>query len=358
MSDSMNFNETCNFCDYTERIAQFKRGKNLVYGKHRIDSYQYYDLINETGAINVDKIEYIYSLFLYNLKVLTDAGIFKVNWLQPEELIPATEGAFWSWNDDEELNTAIKSYCEYGFYFPIFTLPKGIPHNQIEIPENMNNLYNAYNGNHRISVLHEAPKRIPCFKEDIIDECGVMTIEIPPFCEKSCTGFKYTPLKYNADGPINIPELQKFNPIPLFHLNKCNIEMKIDLLEYEKICYDIPLCDGVDVVNVCDYQLAFRILQEFQNVLEYPLTAYYKEYNALPLRFGDMCNMVNHKDHWDNFQVFDWNGKVVCPLVNYAICMAGDISRKENCAIMACCVYCNHNVDCPNRCVYSKNKER
>ena len=350
-------NNTCNYCDYSERIAQFKRGENLVYGKHRIDSYQYYDLIDSNGKVNVEKVEYIYSLFLYNLKVLTEAGIFKVNWLNPDVLIPSTEGAFWSWNNEEELNEAIESFTEYGFYFPIFTLPKGIPHNQIDIPEDMENLYNSYNGNHRISVLKKV-KEINKNFNDMIYNGTVMTIEIPPFCEKSCTGFKYTSLVYDCDGPVNIPEEQRFTPIQLFHLNKCEDEMKIDLFNYEKICYDIPICSNVDVVAVQDYQLAFRILQEFQNVLEYPLTLYYKENKKFSDTFAVTMTVVNDKNCWDNFWVYDWNNKAVCPLNIFAICMTGDISRKENCSIMACCVYCGHNEGCPNRCEYSKNKER
>ena len=357
MNELSKFNETCNACDYTERVAQFKRGKNLVYGKHRIDSYQYYNLVDNNETIHMGKVEYIYALFLYNLKVLTDVGIFKVNWLNPDVLLPATEGAFWSWNDKAELDEALESFSEYGFYFPIFTLPKGIPHNQIEIPENMAELYNAYNGNHRIDVLKKAKERIKSF-DDLVYNGTVMTIEIPPFCEKSCTGFKYTPLVYDINGPVNIPEDQIFEGIQLFHLNRCEDEMKIDLLKYEKICYDIPLCTGVDVVKVQDYQLAFRILQEFQNVLEYPLTLYYKKNKSFTESFARTINILNDREYWNNFSVYDWNNRITCPMNLMAICMAGDISRKENCSIQACCVYCSHNENCPNRCNFSKNKER
>ena len=34
--ENMPLNDTCQECDYSERLKQFRRGKDLVYGKERI----------------------------------------------------------------------------------------------------------------------------------------------------------------------------------------------------------------------------------------------------------------------------------------------------------------------------------
>lgn len=364
--NDIKMNNTCNSCDYTERLAQFKIGKDLVYGKHVIESYKYYDLINN-GEVDENKVSYLYSLFLYNLKILTDAGIFKINWLKPHEMVYATKGVFWDWTNEEEYAEMLSCVIQnHGFYFPIFTLPKGIPNNQITPPENMKSLYNAYNGNHRIDIAQYIESYGgfdgDTYLTNIFGYHKLLTIEIPEFCEKSCTGFKYTPLVYDINGPVGLPEYQQFDPIRLFHLRYCSDEMKIDILNYEKESWDIPLCNGIDVVDVRDYQFAFRILQEFQNVLEYPLTYYHKkskgmhnDITTLPISIIDNMKVISKPELWNEFKSSE--SKSGCPCQIFPICTVDSLVRIK-CELQLCCSLCNKVDDCENRCkFYTKSKK-
>lgn len=357
--DEIKMNSSCNSCDYTERLAQFKRGKDLVYGKHVIESYKYYNLLKD-GEVDINKASYMYGLFVFNLKTLADAGIFKINWLRPHEMVYATKGVFWDWTNKDEFNTMLDTVLHLnGFYFPIFTLPKGVPHNQIEPPDNMESLYNAYNGNHRIDIAQYI-ESYGGFDSDkymtsIFGYHSLLTVEIPEFCEKSCTGFKYTPLVYDANGPVGIPEDQMFEPIKLFHLRYCSDEMKIDVRNYKKENWDLPICQGVDLIEVSDYQFAFRILQEFQNVLEYPLTYYYKnakENNIMKPFLSDITRMMkifSTPEIWNAFKVTE--DKKGCPCQIFPICIVDSLVRTD-CDLQLCCDLCDHAEDCKNKCKF------
>lgn len=357
MNSKIELNNHCNTCDYTEFIKQYKRdNKNLVYGKSRIRSYEYYDLI-QNDTVNIDKVSYIYTLFLYNLKVLVESGVFKINMLAPHDIITATQGVFWNWSNNEEMEECIRSVIDSkGFYFPIFTLPKGVPNNQIDIPENMENLYNTYNGNHRLCVAQyiEAYGAFDgsTWITNVFGQDKLLTIEIPEFCEKSCTGFKYTPLIYDANGPTD-PDMAHLleNPVELFHLNRCSEEMKIDISRYFREDWDIPLCRGVDLVRVKDYQFAFRILQEFQNVLEYPLTYYYHINHTLPESILHKMRIVNDYECWKTNTFVNSSGKSDCPLMEFPICIPDSLVRSK-CDLSLCCRLCNNRESCSNKCKY------
>ena len=339
--ENMPLNDTCQECDYSERLKQFRRGKDLVYGKERIKSYKLYGLVDEHNPYDPDKLTYIYSLFLWNLRELVRSSNFKVNWLKPNQLVTATKGIFWDWNNKNELEDSINDVEKNGMHFPIFTLPKGIPHNQIDIPSNMENLYNAYNGNHRIDILR--------YMNNVSE---VFTLEIPEFCEKSCTGFKYTPLVYDKDGNSDFGKQKLKEPVKLFHLRYCNDEMKIDYSNYDKVeNYDIPLCEGVDLIDVTDYQFAFRILQEFQNVLEYPLK-YLNDINMYPVDIKLRSKIFETRENWDKFT---YNG--LCPMKFNPLCIISDLSRAT-CNLAICCCYCDHIDGCQNVCAISKTVKR
>ena len=358
-------NNTCNVCDYTERLAQFRRGDNLVYGKERVNSYKKYDLIypessDDNGkpkwCHNIDKIEHIYSLFLYNLKVLSDAGIFKIRFIEPTNLVYATKGVFWDWTDKKEFDKMKLCVETYGLYFPIFVLPEGIPHNQIDDID-ITGKYNAYNGNHRIDIVQTIYKDNRDKFIEVFNGDQLLCVEIPQFCEKSCTGFKYTPIRYDSNGPVDIPEYQQFDPINLFMLRHTNSddEMKIDLAEYHRTNFDIPLCGGIDVVAVKDYQVAFRILQSFQNVLEYPLTSYYDKHNSMPEQIIPKFKVINSPKSWSDFSIDTYTNKIVCPCTTSdgVMCHALEVPRNMDCNLGICCQLCAEINTCNRTCYLS-----
>ena len=84
----------------------------------------------------------------------------------------------------------------------------------------------------------------------------VLIIEIPIFCEKSCTGFKYTPIDYRVGNKLTSYKLKK--PVNLYHLSYLEDEMK---MYYTNPIKEID--DGIVLLNVDDYNTAFRILTEF-----------------------------------------------------------------------------------------------
>lgn len=271
-------------CDYTNRMADLKSGKEISYGKALLTSDEKYSLWNKTtDTFNEEKIVFLYNLFKENVKKLKED--FPHSWVHPNDLLYATKGKIWDWTSQEEYEFTKESIEKCGMYFPIFVLPKGILHNQICSLEEMIQLqslqkYNSYNGNHRIDVVQNLP----------ISE--VLIIEIPLFCEKSCTGFKYTPIDYRVKNKLTSYKLQK--KLNLYHLSYLEDEMKM--------FYTTPkqeIEDGVVVLEVDDYNTAFRILTEFQNALEPPLTRYYKLYKKLPE--GLNCDCFNIKKEWEKY---------------------------------------------------------
>lgn len=251
-------------CDFRERLKQLQSvpPKQMIYGKKKLESHLKYDLINDDNSVNTSKLSVMYDMFKYNILQVIKAGLFEWAWVDPDDIITATKGKIWGWSNDKEKEFTKNSIETFGLHFPIFTLPLGIPHNQIdEIPEDITkNLYNSYNGNHRIDAIQELHREGRYNKK-------VLIIIIPPFCEKSCTGFRYTPIDYQSD---RIPDMVLEHPtqtVTMFHLRFLEDEMHI----YNMPTEHFNVWDGIDVVNVIDYQAAFRILQEFQNALEIPL---------------------------------------------------------------------------------------
>lgn len=273
-----------NNCDFTNRMKDLESGKPISYGKALLTSDEKYNLWNkETDEFNIEKIIYLYNLFKENVKRLKDDFIH--SWVSPNDLLYATKGKIWDWTSKEEYEYTKESIEKCGMYFPIFVLPKGILHNQICSFEEMEYLkslqkYNSYNGNHRIDVIQHLP----------IEE--VLIIEIPTFCEKSCTGFKYTPIDYRRKNKLTSYKLKQ--PICLYHLSHLEDEMK---MYYTNPVEELE--NGIVVLNVDDYNTAFRILTEFQNALEPPLTRYYQLYKELPK--GIDCGCFNKKEEWKKY---------------------------------------------------------
>lgn len=277
------------FCDYLNRLDDLKSGQPISYGKALLTSDEKYNLWNKKNNIfNIDKIIYLYELFKYNLKVLLKD--FPYHWVNPNELLYTTKGKIWDWTSEEEYELVKESILNYGVYFPIFVLPKGLLHNQICSLEQMKeleklNLYNSYNGNHRIDVLQHLYN-----EQKLYDK--VLIIEIPPYCEKSCTGFKYTPIDYRTGNRLTKYKLQQ--PVELYHLSYLEDEMKMYYVNHTD-----EIQPGVVKLLVDDYNTAFRILTEFQNALEPPLTKYYELYHRLP--DGLNCDCFNQEEAWNDF---------------------------------------------------------
>lgn len=268
-------------CDFTNRMKDLESGKPISYGKALLTSDEYYSLWDkETDSFDLEKIIFLYNLFKENIKRLKED--FPHSWTTPDNLLYATKGKIWDWTSNEEFEYTKESIEKCGMYFPIFVLPKGILHNQICSLDEMMQLqslqkYNAYNGNHRIDVIQHLPLR------------EILIIEIPLFCEKSCTGFKYTPIDYRVKNKLTSYKLK--NPLQLFHLSRLEGEMKM----YHTTPIE-EISDGIVLLNVDDYNTAFRILTEFQNALEPPLTRYYQLYHTLPE--GIDCDCFNKKEAW------------------------------------------------------------
>ena len=269
-------------CDFNNRMEDLKSGKPISYGKALLTSDEYYSLWDKnTDTFDLEKIKRLYNFFKENIKRLKND--FPHSWTSPDNLLYATKGKIWDWTSEEEYLYTKESIEKCGMYFPIFVLPKGILHNQICSFEEMLYLqslqkYNAYNGNHRIDVLQNS------------DINEVLIIEIPLFCEKSCTGFKYTPIDYRVKNKLTSYKLKQ--PLELYHLSFLEQEMKMFHTAPKE-----EIEDGVVILNVDDYNTAFRILTEFQNALEPPLTRYYQLYHTLPS--GIDCACFNLKKEWE-----------------------------------------------------------
>lgn len=280
--------ECNNNCDYLNRLKDLNSGKELAYGKAKLLSYKNYGLWDGKENFNISKIKKIYKMFKKNLYILKED--FNIHWVDVNDLIYTTKGKIWDWTSQEEYTRVKQDILQNGLYFPIFVLPKGLLHNQIESQEKIEELqklnkYNSYNGNHRIEILQDLAKENDNFKEALI-------VEIPPFCEKSCTGFNYTPIDYLYNNKLTSFKLKK--PVKLYHLDCLEEEMKMYNMKNKKST-KIP---QISLVEVDDYNTAFRILTEFQNCLETPLTEYYKRYKTLP----NIHNKIfNNKQSWEKF---------------------------------------------------------
>ena len=276
--------ESCN-CDYQARLDDLKRKGKIVYGKKILPSYKPYELWNEnTDTFDIDKINKLYMLFKYNMAIVSK--YFRPIWVEPEELLVTTKTMIWDWTSQEELEMTANSIETFGVYLPIFVLPKGMLHNQICDKDEMDrlksiNLYNSYNGNHRIDAIQYLKKNGRFNKK-------VLVYEIPPFCEKSCTGFRYTRIDHNEENELTNHKFEE--PIIMSHLYYLEDEMKMYNL---KTFYKD---NGISSVVVDNYNTAFRIMTEFQNALEPPLTRYFEIYGKLPDGFDN--KYFNDYDIW------------------------------------------------------------
>lgn len=264
------------------------KNDKLSFGKNMLTSHRNYDLWNENNdTFNEENINCLYSLFIYNMVISTK--IFKTKWVKPNELITTSKKLIWDWTNDEEKLMTAQDIFKNGMYFPIFTLDKGKLHNQIMNEEELaqlseKELYNSYNGNHRIDVIH------------YLQECGkwqnkeVLIYIIPEFCQKSCTGFKYTPI----DDSDNSNLLARYKlPFPLYMYHLTNVEHEMKVTNWRN---KIDISSGISKVLVDNYNVAFRIVTEFQNVLEQPLVNYYKTFRTLPDMVRDKSQIFNDKD--------------------------------------------------------------
>lgn len=256
-------------CDTKDRLNNEK----IVYGKKMLTSHRNYKLWNEENhTFNVENINTLYEMFIYNMIVATKC--FETRWVDPKDLITTSKRLIWDWTDNKEKLDTAEDILNNGVYFPIFTLDKGKLHNQILKEEEMKelaskNLYNSYNGNHRIDVMHYWQEKGEWDKD-------VLIYIIPDFCEKSCTGFKYTPID-DQDESNKLKSYRMPNSLKMIHLNRVEHEMKYTNWKKEEI-----VKPGISIVEVDNYNAAFRIMTEFQNVLEQPLVHYYKKYRELP----------------------------------------------------------------------------
>ena len=279
-------------CDLKDVLKpEDKDGEKIVFGKRMLTSHRNYDLWNEEdNTFNVENIENLYTLFIVNMELLTEH--FNTEWVDPKEIITTTKELIWDWTDDEERMRTAEDILNNGVYFPIFTLDRGLVHNQILSEEEINelkanNLYNSYNGNHRIDVMHY-------WQEQGKWDRDVLIYIIPEFCQKSCTGFKYTPIDdHDNTNPLVQQKLKA--PVILYHLDRVEHEMKVTNWRKRKEFF----IDGVSEVMVDNYNVAFRIMTEFQNVLEQPLVNYYKTYGKLPDRIARMNGIFNNKKIFD-----------------------------------------------------------
>lgn len=273
-------------CDYENRINDLNQSDSLLYGKRQLTSYAYYELWDrQTNIFKLSQLTRMYEMFKTNMHILSKD--FVPRWVEVDQLLYATKGLIWDWtNEDEELKTQ-NSILKAGMYFPIFTLPQGVLHNQLtnftEIEKlKSKNLFNAYNGNHRIDAIQSLALK------GLYDQ-KVLIYEIPEVCQKSCTGFKYDLIDHDISNPLTNFKLKK--PLYLYNLSFTNNEMKI---------VNLPIIEkvesGIHLVKVDDLNTAFRIVTAFQNVLEVPLTKYYEINNQLPKGIDN--KEFNDKKRW------------------------------------------------------------
>lgn len=346
---------SCENCDFLERLRQLQETKpeERLYGKRALSSHKKYSLYSESDDMfDITNIMRLYSMFTYNVFTLLKAGIFKYKWVNPNKLLTATKGKIWDWSSDEEKEETIESIRRYGLHFPIFTLDKGILHNQVDPlkPGTYENKYNSYNGNHRIDAIQSMK---------MYDDKEVLIIIMPEFCEKSCNGFRYTYINYSD---IHIPQMVIEHPLPtevkLFHLRNLEDEMKM---------YNVPTANkdvwpGIDFAHCLDYQCAFRILQEFQNALEVPLTKHYKRcmekhedpytsfIDTAPFNSRYNFELLINKDSYTATHI----QMLGCPFSsNGGTCFLLQQGPRI-CDKMICCRHCPKKYDCEMLCYYLK----
>lgn len=338
-------------CDLMARLEQLRdTTKEKLYGKNILENEYIKRLCwkNKDGEYEFDtaKIERLYALFRYNIDTLVKHDIFEMKMLKVTDLITATAKKIWDWNSEEEKMECVQSILDCGVYFPIFVLPKGIAHNQVGISGDIDakiikdvGLYNSYNGNHRIDALQYINKNHKARQNNKTLKTNVLII--PPYCEKCCTGFNYTPLDYCLELPSIATEHTLDNligDVKLFHIITCNKDMKM---------YNIPthtrdVYPDIDYVYAIDYQMCFRILQEFQNVLEVPLTMYYRRYGKLPDGIDtSWCNPHLQGEHFNK-----------CPYKS-PVDTCFILGTERNCSLLICCEAC-HKDDCKGRCNHCK----
>lgn len=278
-----------NICDVNNRLNELLSGKPIQYGKARLENDKPYKLWDrEINEFNEEKIIKFYEYFKFNLLTLIKTKNFEYKYINPDELLVATKGKIWDWTNDKEKEDCIQNIKQYGLNFPIFTLPQGELHNQVVPLKQLKELkklnkYNSYKGNHRIEALQEIYHQIGEPKE-------VLIIIIPPYCEKSCTGFQFTPIDYNEKNELTNYKLK--TPVKLYHTIYNENLMKMSNMTY------LSETDGIAFVNVDDYNTAFRILIEFQYLLTAPLTSYYNIYKSYPEGFND--KLFNNKQDWED----------------------------------------------------------
>lgn len=277
-------------CDLTDILTDEDRRGRLVYGKKMLVSHRNYDLWNEeTDGFNVKNIEKFYKIFINNMKVA--ARVFETRWVYPNQLLPTTKGLIWDWTSEEEKLRTAQDILEYGVYFPIFTLDKGLLHNQIMSEKEKEKLaakqlYNSYNGNHRIDAIQYLVKTKKWGKDK-----KILIYIIPSYCQKSCTGFKYEPIDDSKECGLKKWKLSQV--IEMVHLDKVEHEMKVFNWRYKK-----EIEEGISQVKVDNYNTAFRIMLEIQNVLEPVLARYYQLYGKLPESIIRDNRIFNHEPIW------------------------------------------------------------
>lgn len=275
-------------CDTRDVLTEKDKQGKLLYGKKILTSDSKYNLWNrETDEFDIKRIEDLYECFVWNMHMVMDD--FEPIWVPNKLLLTTTKGLIWDWNDEEERMRTAESIHKCGMYFPILVLPRGILHNQIATEDELEelkakNLYNSYNGNHRIDA-------IKCLIEQGLmnEDDEVLVYIIPPTCQKSCTGFKYTPINDSVDNELTKNKLKK--PILMVHMDYVEHEMKVTNWRDREVVED-----GISLVMVDNENVAFRIILELQNILEPALTRYYELHRTLPGRVIEMSRCFNKKE--------------------------------------------------------------
>lgn len=281
------------YCDLKDVLTpEDRKGKNIVYGKRMLVSHRNYDLWDEeSDKFNEKKIETFYKLFVYNMYILKD--IFEPRWVYTHELLTTSKGLIWDWTSEEEKQRNAEDIDKNGVYFPILTLDRGLLHNQIMNEEEQKKLsakmlYNSYNGNHRMDCMQYLVEKGIWDKDK-----KVLIFIVPPYCQKSCTGFKYTPIDDTKENDLTQQKLDK--PINLIHLDYVEHEMKVT--NWRK---KVDLDDGLSLVMVDNYNVAFRIMLELQNVLEPVLVRYYQLYRKLPNQIVELSKVFNIEESFND----------------------------------------------------------
>lgn len=277
-------------CDLKSRLEDQKLPGKRLYGKRMLTSHRNYNLWNEeTDEFNIPKIDKFYRIFIANMYAA--AQVFYTLWVPPEKLLTTTKGLIWDWSSEEERLRTADDIAKCGLYFPIFTLEQGKLHNQIMSMEEQaklaaKGLYNSYNGNHRIDAIH-------CLVEQgrWPEGKNVLIYLIPEYCQKSCTGFKYTPIDDHLECYLTQWKLPK--KIKMVHLDKLEHEMKVFNWREQK-----KIDDCMSIVTVDNYNVAFRIMLEMQNVLEPVLARYYELHGTLPECITSRNIIFNDEDKW------------------------------------------------------------